>query len=215
MHSYAPVVCLLNARRAGVQPDIDSPTEKISESLGHLSILPPQHYVGAVQHCHRRSECREDMSKLGRDVPTTDDDHGFRQLRKPHHRIGGMELHRAQPRQIWDNWTTAGCDDNPLRTNRLRRPHLQLARPNEARSAIEDGDIVALLPKGAAVGRFGINSTEDSFLNLTPSDALKIQINPEPGGLSRRGGKIGRIDEHLAGNAANVEAGPTKGAHLD
>jgi len=74
---------------------------------------------------------------------------------------------------------------------------------------------VALLPVGPPVGRFGINPAEDAFLNLAPSNSLQVQINPEPVGLNRRGGKIGRVDEHLAGNTANIEAGPTKGAHLD
>ena len=44
------------------------------------------------------SERGEDVSKLGRDVAAADDDHGSRQLGQPHHRVGGVEVHRAQAR---------------------------------------------------------------------------------------------------------------------
>jgi hypothetical protein len=86
---------------------------------------------------------------------------------------------------------------------------------DETCSAIEDSDIVALLPVGPAVGGLGIDPAEDAFLDLPPPDPLKVEINPEPGGLNRRSGEICRIDEHLARNAANVEAGSTESTHLD
>jgi hypothetical protein len=44
---------------------------------------------------------------------------------------------------------------------------------------------------------------------------MEIEIDPEPGRLNRRCGKIGGIDEHFAGNASNVQAGSPEGSHLD
>ena len=46
-------------------------------------------------------------------------------------------------------------------------------------------------------------------------DAVEVQINPEPGRFHYRGCQIGRMDEHLAGNTANVEARPAERAHFD
>ena len=155
------------------------------------------------------------MCKFRRDIPTTDNDHGLRKLEEPHHRIGGVKLHRTKARQIRDYRTAAGSDDDAVSGDRLGRSDIQLPWANEACPPIEDGDIVALLAVSPAVGRLGIDPAEDAFLDIPPSNALKIQINSKPVGLNRRCGKIGEIDQHLAGNATDVEARPAESAHLD
>ena len=120
-----------------------------------------------------------------------------------------------QARQIGDYRTAAGRDHQPVGGDRVRRPDVQLSRPDEACARVENGDIVASLPVAPTVCGHGINPTEDPIPNLPPTDAAEIQINPEPGRLHCRGSKIGRVDEHLAGNAANIEAGPAERAHFD
>ena len=200
---------------ARLEVDLDSPAEELSETLRYVSVLSPQQHLRAAEHGNGGSEGGEDVGKLGRDVSTADDDHRLWQLRQSHHRVGGVEVHRRQPRQIGDYRTAAGRKHQPVGGDRFRRPDVQLSRPDEARVRVENGDIVASLPVAPAVRGHGINSTEDPIPNLPPTDAAEIQINPEPGCLHSRGSKIGRVDEHLAGNAADIEAGPTERPHFD
>ena len=155
------------------------------------------------------------MSEFGGDVPAADDDHGLWQLGQPHHGVGGLEVHRVQPRQIRDHRTTAGRDHHPVGGNGVCRADVQLPRPDEARAGVEDRDIIASLPMPSTLSGHGINPVEDPIPNLEPMDALEIQIHPEPGRLHCRGCQIGRMNEHLAGNAANVEARPAERAHFD
>src|SRR3954451_4608819 len=215
MDAYPAITAVLNALHTALQPDINSAAEEFGEPLGDISILPSQHHIRAVQHGDGCFEGGEHVSKLSRYIPTTDNDHGLRKLEEPHHRIGGVELHRAKARQIRDRWTAAGSDDNPLSSDRLRCGDVHLPWAHEACPPIEDGDIVALLTVSPAVRSLGVDPAEDAFLDVPPSDALKIQLNPKPVGLNRRCGEIGQINQHLAGNATNVEAGPAESAHLD
>jgi hypothetical protein len=80
---------------------------------------------------------------------------------------------------------------------------------------VEDGDVVTSLPEASTVGSLWVDPTENPIPNLPPPDAAEVQINTEPGRLDRRGRKIGRVDEHLAGNAADIEACATECAHFD
>ena len=121
-----------------------------------------------------------------------------------------------QPRQIGDHRTAAGRNHHLVGGDRLRRANVQLPRPDEACARVENGDIVASLRDrpvpSAAMGSIRPKIRSRISRHRT---SRKIQIDPEPCCLNRRAGKIGRVNEHLAGNAANIEAGPAEGSHLD
>src|SRR5699024_6940509 len=66
-----------------------------------------------------------------------------------------------------------------------------------------------------AAGGDRVDPSEDAVADVAPAHALETRVDPVPGGLADGGGDLGRVDEHLRGNAAHVEAGTAEGARLD
>ena len=74
-----------------------------------------------------------------------------------------------QPRQIGDHRTAPGRKQ-PVGGDGVRRPDVQLSRPDEACVRVENGDIVASLPVAPTVRGHGINPTENPIPDLPPAD---------------------------------------------
>ena len=97
---------------------------------------------------------------------------------------------------------------SPVETSRARGA-------GEAGAAEEDGRVLAMGPVVLAAARDGVDPAEDAVADVLPAHAVRVASMPKPGAGGDGVGDVGGVDEHLGGDAADVQAGAAEGAALD
>jgi hypothetical protein len=66
-----------------------------------------------------------------------------------------------------------------------------------------------------AVDRDGVDAAEDAVADVAPAHLVQRRVDAEPARVPDVLGDVGRVDVHLRGHAADVDAGATEDAVLD
>ncbi len=162
----------------------------------------------------------EDVRELRRHEPAADDDQMLGKLGYPHDVVAGVVLHTALGDGGWDVNPGARGDDHLVGGELLavvgaqRVPAVGLSRPKPGVAGVHPHVGQAALVLFAA-GRDRIYAAlEDAVDDVGPADLVDRGVDAVPGALADGLGDLGGVDEHLGGNAPDVEAGATEGALL-
>ena len=161
----------------------------------------------------------EDVRELRRDEATPDDDHAFGQRRHPHDRVAGVDaavgVDPVQPGYVQQPGPAAGGDDPAVRGHGHAGAGVEGHRAGEPGLLVVDGDVVGLVAVGLAVVGDGVDAAEDPVPDRRPVGADLTDVDTEASGLPRLLHPVGGQDEHLGGDAPDVEAGAAEPALLD
>ena len=97
---------------------------------------------------------------------------------------------------------------SPVETSRARGP-VKRAWPRN------DGRVLAMGPVVLAAARDGVDPAEDAVADVLPAHPVQGGVDAEAGAGGDGVGDVGGVDEHLGGDAADVQAGAAEGAALD
>ncbi len=190
-----------------LQPEVHPSAHRRGEPGGDLGVLLPQQRVAATHQGHVGAVRGEDVGELRGHVAGSDDDHRTGQLRQPHHGVRRLVRGVAQPVDRRDPDPGTGGDHEPVGGDlgAVVEPEPPVA--DEAGVLAEQVDVGALGAVALAVGGDRVDPTEDAVTDVRPAHAVEGEVHPQRGGVLRGAGQIGRVDVHLGGDAADVEAG--------
>src|SRR5690606_26404406 len=140
-----------------------------------------------------------------------------------HDRVGGVRRGVLEPDDRGQDGAGARAQHDRVRADALLGPvgagDDQLLRADEPRGAAQQGEVLIVLVIAAVLlttGAERVDAPEDAIADRGPVHALERLGEPEASGIGRSRGDLGRVHEHLRGDAAEVQAGPAEdaiGAH--
>src|SRR5699024_905364 len=137
-----------------------------------------------------------------------------------HHGVGGVERHAGGCDRLGYHRAGAGGDHDLVRFELLGASGSggvgggdgELVWAGEPGLAQVGGGVgAAAAAVLQAAGGDRIDAAEDAVADVAPAHAFQPGVDAEPGGLTDAGGHFGRINEHLGGDAAHVQAGSAEG----
>ena len=121
----------------------------------------------------------------------------------------------ASPSNVRDPDPAAGGDHEPVRGDLGAVGEPQPVVGDEAGVLAEQADVPALRAVALPGRRDRVDPAEDAVTDLTPPDPVEGEVDPERRRVLGRAGQVGRVDVHLGGDAADVEAGAAERPALD
>ena len=185
---------------------------------GHFAIEAGQDAVEEFHDRDFRSEPPPDRTEFQADDAGADDDQARRHLRQGERAGRGhdalfVDLDAAQRRHVG-----AGGDDDAGRLDRLALPvgadDLDLAGTGDRAGALDGIDLVLLEQEGDAGGvgfdHLILVGHHRLQIELRRADLDAEALELVPGHVEH----LGRVEQRLGGDAADIEAGAAKGRHL-
>ena len=158
----------------------------------------------------------EDVGELGGDVAAAEDDHP--RAGRSSIRITVSEVWNGTPDRdddVGDHGVAAGGDDHLVGGEGVTGRDLQGARAGEPGVTEERGGVGAVDAVVLPAARDRVDPAEDAVADVLPAHPVQGGVDAEPPAGGDGVGDVGGVDEHLGGDAADVEAGAAEGAALD
>jgi hypothetical protein len=155
------------------------------------------------------------VRELGGDVSAAQHEQPLRQVVEAHHRVAGVEADLGQTLDGRDHRARPGGDHDLVRGDGLPGAGVQGVYVDEPRVSLEEGDVAVRQPPLAPAGRDRVDAAEDAVADLGPAGSMEGGVHAQPRPVPGRLGEVGGVDEHLGGDAADVEAGAAEGALLE
>ena len=200
--------------------EINALGEDLREPFGDVIVEAAQETVGTIHHRHLAAEGREDVAHLDSDEAATDDPETLRQVGQPHDRVGRVEPGLGQTRDWRRDRSGTRCEQylrgGEVALRALVHIDFKQLVACETGGALEQGDVGrpsrAVL---AATGRDRVDAPEHAIAKCREVNPVVLRLDVQLARTLRGQRRVGRQDEHLRRNAADVEAGAAVRPPLD
>jgi hypothetical protein len=172
----------------------------------------PQQCAAADHQGDPDTERGEDVREFGCDETTSDDDQVLGQLWYPHDGVAGVVVHPALEDGRRDHRPRSRGDDHLLGGELVAALGAQqiavigLDRP-ETGVLVVDVDVGGGPPVVFATDRDRVDAPEHARDDVVPTHPIDAGVDAVAGGGADCLGDLGGVDEHLGGDAPDVEAG--------
>lgn len=197
----------------GVEQDPVPSRGEFGEPRRHLLVLGHQQPLPVLHDRDVRPERVEDVAELGRDEPSADDDQGRGHLVDPHDGVRGVVGHGVEPGDVGDHRARPDRHDDRLPADLLGADLQHLRRDEAGRFGVHVDAAVPAEAHRAFVER--VDPPEHPVADGPPLHGFHRRADAEPCGLPRLHHRVGGDDQHLAGDAAPVEARPAEPSWVD
>ncbi len=196
------------------EPHVVLPAVDLGEPMADRVVLVAEETIATEHEGHVRAEGAEAVAEFGGDVSTAENQQPFGRLLDPHDGVGRVVVDMEQAGDVGDEAARARGEDELVAEDDLVAD-LELFVTDEAGVVLEDGDVAeALAVVFAALGD-GIDPAEHPIPDGRPIGAVALGVHTQLGPLPfGEFSDLGRVHEHLRGDASDVETGPSEEAAL-
>jgi hypothetical protein len=180
-----------------------------------VGVLLAEQDVAPVDLRHVRAVRREDVGELRPDEPAADDADPLRKRVDPHHGVAGVVRDGVQTRDVGDPGAGARRDHDLVRGDLHSGAGVDLARPGEPAGAVVNVDVGQPPAELLARVRDRVDPPEDPVPDRPPVGWTRPGPDAECRPVLGVPLEVGRVDEHLRGDAPDVETGAAEAALLE
>ena len=213
---HAAVGVLTDFGEGGILDDVPLLAYGFFETCHNLFVHAAQQAGGAVQLGYFGAECGENVGEFCRNHAAADDDHAGGQLVQAHDIVVGVDLRGVDTGYGRQHGARTCRNDNLTALQAGAVGQLNRVGADETRVLVVEVDVGQTGTPFAAAFNNRVNAGgEDTVANLRPVHGIYVCIDAQVldlAGLLRDGR---RVDVHLGGDAANVQAGAAEDTAVD